>query len=301
MSELNTSEKIAVTGATGHLGRLAIEALLDRGVSPSNIVAAVRNPAKASDLAERGIEVREADYTKPETLKTAFNGTDKLLLISANEVGQRAVQHRNVIEAAKEAGVKLLAYTSLLNSDTSKMALAGEHRETEQMIRESGIPFVFLRNGWYIENYGQSIEQAAKTGVLYGAAGDGKISAATRRDLAAAAAAVLTTPVEPNSIFELGGDEAFTLSELAKGISEHSGLNVEYKNLSEDDYAALLVSAGVPEPFAKVLADSDSGVARGDLFTESRDLSRLIGRPTTTIAEARRAEHTNHHRAGKAA
>lgn len=301
MSELNTSEKIAVTGATGHLGRLVIESLLDQGISPSNIVAAVRNPAKAADLAERGIEVREADYTKPETLRNALDGIGKLLLVSANEVGQRAEQHRNVIDAAKEAGVKLLAYTSLLNADTSKMALAGEHRETEQMIRESGLPFIFLRNGWYIENYGQSIEQAAKTGVLYGAAGDGKISAATRGDFAEAAATVLTTSVEPNSIFELGGDEAFTLPELAKAISEHSGLDVEYKNLSEDDYAALLVSAGVPEPFAKVLADSDTGIARGDLFTESRDLSRLIGRPTTTIAEARRTEHINHHRVGKAA
>lgn len=301
MSKLNTSKKIAVTGATGHLGKLVVESLLDQGISPSDIVAAVRNPAKAADFVERGIEVREADYTKPETLKTAFNGIDKLLLISANEVGQRAAQHRNVIEAAKEAGVKLLAYTSLINADTSNMALAAEHRETEQMIRESGIPFIFLRNGWYIENYGQVIEQAAKTGVLYGAAGDGKISAATRGDFAEAAAEVLTTPVEPDSIFELGGDEAFTLAELANGISEHSGLDVEYKNLSEDDYAALLVSAGLPEPYAKVLADSDTGIARGDLFTESRDLSRLIGRPTTTIAEARRAEHTNHHRAGKAA
>lgn len=301
MSELNESGKIAVTGATGHLGRLVIESLLDRGVAPSNIVAAVRNPVRASDLAARGIEIREADYTKPETLSRAFDGVEKLLLVSSSEVGQRSAQHKNVIEATKEAGVKLLAYTSLLKADTSKMALAGEHKETEKMIRESGIPFVFLRNGWYIENYQQPIEQAAKTGVLYGAAGDGKISAATRADYAEAAAAVLSGPVEPNSIFELGGDTAFTLADLAQGISDNSGLDVEYKDLSEEDYAALLISAGLPEPYANVLADSDTGIGRGELFTDSGDLSKLIGRPTTTIAEAVRAEHTNHHSAKKAA
>ena len=301
MSEPNESGKIAVTGATGHLGRLVIESLLDRGVAPSNIVAAVRNPVRASDLAARGVEIREADYTKPETLSKAFDGVEKLLLVSSSEVGQRSAQHKNVIEAAKEAGVKLLAYTSLLKADTSKMALGGEHKETEKMIRESGIPFVFLRNGWYIENYQQPIEQAAKTGVLYGAAGDGKISAATRADYAEAAAAVLSGPVEPNSIFELGGDTAFTLADLAQGISDNSGLDVEYKDLSEEDYAALLISAGLPEPYANVLADSDTGIARGDLFTDSGDLSKLIGRPTTTIAEAVRAAHTNHHRAKKAA
>lgn len=277
---------IAVTGATGHLGRLAIESLLERGVPAGRIVALARSPEKAQDLAERGVQVRPADYSRPETLGPALQGVETLLLVSASEVGQRLAQHRNVIEAARAAGVKLIAYTSILKADTSRMQLAAEHLGTEELIRASGIPFVFLRNGWYWENYTENLAPALEHGALLGSANGGRVSAAARADYAAAAAAVVTEPGHENRVYELGGDEALTLSELAGVISRESGKPVEYRDLPEDEYAGVLASFGVPEPFARVLADSDRGLARGELFTESGDLRRLIGRPTTTAREA---------------
>lgn len=277
---------IAVTGATGHLGRLAIESLLERGVPAGRIVALARSPEKARDLAERGVQVRQADYSRPETLGPALQGVETLLLVSASEVGQRLAQHRNVIEAARAAGVKLIAYTSILKADTSRMQLAAEHLGTEELIRASGIPFVFLRNGWYWENYTENLAPALEHGALLGSADGGRVSAATRADYAAAAAAVVTEPGHENRVYELGGDEALTLAELAGVVSHESGKPVEYRDLPEDEYAGVLASFGVPEPFARVLADSDRGLARGELFTESGDLRRLIGRPTTTAREA---------------
>jgi len=277
---------IAVTGATGHLGRLAIESLLERGVPAGRIVALARSPEKARDLAERGVQVRQADYTRPETLGPALQGVEKLLLVSASEVGQRLAQHRHVVEAARAAGVKLIAYTSILKADTSRMQLAAEHLGTEELIRASGIPFVFLRNGWYLENYTENLGPALEHGALLGSADDGRVSAAARADYAAAAAAVVTEPGHENRVYELGGDEALTLAELAGVISRESGKPVEYRNLPEDEYAGVLASFGVPEPFARMLADSDRGLARGELFTESDGLRRLIGRPTTTAREA---------------
>ncbi|MFL5382861.1 MAG: SDR family oxidoreductase [Longimicrobiaceae bacterium] len=277
---------IAVTGATGHLGRLAIENLLERGVPAGRIVALVRSPEKAKELAERGVQVRQADYTRPETLGPALQGVETLLLVSANEVGQRLAQHRNVVEAARQAGVKLIAYTSILKADTSRMQLAGEHLATEELIRASGIPFVFLRNGWYLENYTGNLGPALEHGALLGSADDGRVSAAARADYAAAAAAVVTEPGHENRVYELGGDEAFTLAELTEVISRESGKPVEYRNLPEEEYAGVLASFGVPDPFPRVLADSDRGLARGELFTDSGDLRRLIGRPTTTAREA---------------
>ena len=297
MSEFNNTEKIAVTGATGHLGKLVVGSLLNRGASPSSITAIVRNTKKAAGLADRGIEIREADYSKPETLGSALEGIDKLLLVSSSEVGQRAAQHKNVIDAAKNVGVKLIVYTSVLNADTAQIKLAGEHKATEELIRSSGIPYIFLRNGWYLENYDAAIDQAGKTGALYGSAGDGRISAASRADYAEAAAAVLIGPVEANSVFELGGDASFTMKELAEKISDATATDVEYKDLPVADYAALLVSAGLPEPYAEILADSDLGISRGELYTDSKHLSALIGRPAATIEEVRRNGHLNHHAA----
>lgn len=277
---------IAVTGATGHLGRLVVEELLERSVAPERIAALVRNPEKAEDLAGRGVQVRRADYTEPETLGPALEGVEKLLLVSSSEVGQRAAQHRNVVDAAREAGVELLAYTSILKADTSRMQLAAEHRATEETIRDSGIPFVFLRNGWYLENYTENLAPALEHGALLGSAGEGRVSAATRADFAAAAAAVLTGEGHENRVYELGGDRSFTLSELAEEISRQSGEKVEYRDLPEEAYAEALIGGGVPEPFARVLADSDRGIARGELFTDRDDLRRLIGRPTTPPAGA---------------
>lgn len=277
---------IAVTGATGHLGRLIVENLLDRGVAPGEIVAIARNPEKAQELAARGVQLRQADYTRPETLVAALQGVEKLLLVSGSELGQRLAQHTNVVRAARAAGVRLLAYTSILNADRSKMQLAAEHLASEELIRASGIPFVLLRNSWYLENYTENLGPALEHGSLLGSAEDGRVSAATRADYAAAAAAVVTGEGHENRVYELGGDEAFTLSGLAEIISRESGRPVAYRDLPEEEYAQALMSFGLPEPVARMLADSDRGIARGELFTESGDLRRLIDRPTTPPREA---------------
>jgi len=277
---------IVVTGATGQLGRLVIQSLLQRQVPANRIVAAVRSPAKAADLAAQGIVVRQADYSQPESLQAAFAGADKVLLISSSEVGQRLPQHRNAIEAAQAAqaaGVGLLAYTSLLHADTSPLGLAEEHRQTEALLRQSGLPHVILRNGWYTENYLASVASALQHGAYIGAAGEGRIASAARADYAEAAAAVLTLSDQAGKVHELAGDTAYTLADLAEAISRLSGKNVPYVNLSQADFEAALLKVGLPAPLAALLADSDAGVARGALFDDQRQLSRLIGRPTTPL------------------
>lgn len=275
---------IVVTGASGQLGRLVVEALLKK-VAAENVVAAVRNPAKIGDLAARGVQVREADYTKPATLDAAFQGADKLLLISSSEVGQRAAQHRNIIDAAKRARVGLVAYTSILRADTSPLhMLASEHRETETMLKASGLPHVLLRNGWYTENYIASIPVALQHGLIMGCAGDGKISSAARADYAAAAVVALTADDQAGKVHELAGDEAYTLSEFAAEITRQSGKTVAYKNMTEAEFKQVLLGAGLPEPIAAMLADAEAGTAKGGLFDDGHQLSRLIGRPTTPLA-----------------
>jgi NAD(P)H dehydrogenase (quinone) len=276
------SANIAITGATGQLGRLVVSKLKAK-LSPNNIIALVRSPAKAADL---GVTAREADYSKPETLDQALVGVDTLLLISSNEVGQRAVQHRNVIEAAKKAGVGWIIYTSLLHADTSPLSLAEDHRATEAMLKASGVPFTILRNGWYTENYTNSISGALAGGALIGSAGEGKISSAVRADYAEAAAAVLTSEGHEGKIYELAGDEAYTLSDLAAEISRQAGKTIPYKNLPEADYAAALASFGLPEGLARDIAGWDTAVSRGALFDEGHQLSALIGRPTTRLSVA---------------
>ncbi|MDP2219516.1 MAG: SDR family oxidoreductase [Hydrogenophaga sp.] len=275
---------IAITGATGQLGRLVIQNLLNT-VPASQIVAAVRSPEKAADLAALGVQVRQADYTQPPTLDAAFQGVDKLLLISSSEVGQRAPQHAAVIAAAQKAGVKLLAYTSLLRADSSPLGLAAEHKETEAMLRASGLPHVLLRNGWYTENYTGSVPAALQYGAVMGSAKDGRIASAARADYAAAAAAVLTKEGQAGQVYELAGDTAYTLAELAAEIASQSGKPVVYNDLPEADYKAALVQVGLPEGFAALLADSDVGASKGALFDDSHQLSQLIGRPTTPLAE----------------
>ncbi|WP_407568881.1 SDR family oxidoreductase [Deinococcus altitudinis] len=279
---------IAITGASGHLGQLTIEALLKRGVPPQEIVAVVRTPEKAAALAEQGVQVRQGDYTRPETLVSALQGVQKLLLISSSDFADRVGQHRNVIEAARQVGVSLIAYTSLLRADTSTLSLAADHKATEELIRASGLPFVFLRNGWYLENYNPA--QAAAQGAVLGSAGEGRVSAASRADYAAAAAAALTQPQQASgTVYELGGDQAFTLGELAAEVQAQSGRPVAYQNMPAADYAQALLGFGLPAPVAEMLADSDTGLANGELHTDSRDLSRLIGRPTTSLQESVRA------------
>ncbi|GAA4945500.1 SDR family oxidoreductase [Actinoplanes utahensis] len=275
---------IAVTGATGHLGRLVVDALIARGTAPGEIVAAVRDTAKAAGLIAQGVQVREADYDRPETLAAAFAGVDRLLLISGNAVGQRIPQHTAVIEAAKAAGVGFLAYTSILRADTSPIGLAPEHSATEELIRASGIPFALLRNGWYVENYAGSFGPAISSGTLYGAAGDGRIAAATRADFAEAAAVVLISG--ETGVYELAGDERFTLAGLAAEVARQSGNPVAYQDLPGADYQAALAGAGVPEGFAALLADTDVKIRDGHLDDATGTLARLIGRPTTPLADA---------------
>jgi NAD(P)H dehydrogenase (quinone) len=276
---------ILVTGATGKLGRLVIEALLKK-VPARQVIAAVRNPDKASEFAARGVQVRTLDYGRPETVGPALVGVEKVLLISSSEVGQRVAQHQAVVDAAKKAGVRLLAYTSILHADRSRMALAAEHKATEEAIRASGLPFVFLRNGWYLENYTEHFGPALAHGALAGSAGEGRIAAATRADYAAAAAAVLTGSGHENTVYELAGDSPFTMAELAAELSRGAGRPIAYNNLPPQQYQEVLQGAGLPGPYAGILADSDVGISRGELDDASGDLRRLIGRPTTPLASA---------------
>lgn len=273
----------AVTGASGHLGRFAVNELLARGMPAVDIIAVVRSPSKAADLAERGVQVREGDYSRPETLTAALVGVDRLLLVSSSEPGHRVAHHTNVIEAATAAGVSRIAYTSLLDADQSTNPLAGEHRGTEQALRAAGVPFTLLRNGWYTENYTDQLAQYLQRGVILGAAGTGKIAAATRQDYAAAAAVALLQD-EGNRRYELGGP-AFDLTELAQVISDITGTPVTYRDLSVEEYAASLQQAGLDDATAQFVASLDTSIAHGDLQTDSQDLPQLLSRPATPLAE----------------
>ncbi|MCP1446005.1 NAD(P)H dehydrogenase (quinone) [Pseudomonas sp. GGS8] len=276
---------IAVTGATGQLGRLVIDSLL-KTVNPHEIVALVRDPLKAQDLGAKGVNVRQADYNQPETLVSALVGVQRLLLISSSEVGQRTAQHRAVIEAAKSSGVQLLAYTSMLHADKSTLGLAVEHRDTERALVESGLNYVLLRNGWYSENYTASVSPAVEHGAILGSAQEGRISSAARKDYADAAAVVLTSEGQAGKVYELAGDESYSLSELATEVAKQSGKTVVYNGLPQEQYKAVLIGLGLPAEFAGLLADSDAAAAKGDLFDDSRQLSELLGRPTTPITQS---------------
>jgi NAD(P)H dehydrogenase (quinone) len=284
---------IAITGATGHLGRLVIASLLEK-MPASAIIAAVRNADKAKDLAVQGVKVRIADYNEPQAWDAALRGAEKVLLISSSEVGQRAKQHRSVIDAAKRGGVKLLAYTSILRADTSLIGLAAEHKETESNIRRSGTPHVFLRNSWYTENYTAGIPAILASGAMYGCGGSGRTSTAARVDYAEAAAAALILPDQAGRIYELAGDTAYTHEEFVHEVSRQTGRKIRYVNLTEADYRKALEKGGMPGRVAALIGDSDAAAAKGALFEEGRMLSRLINRPTTpmsvSVAEALRAK-----------
>jgi NAD(P)H dehydrogenase (quinone) len=276
---------IAVTGATGQLGRLVVTGLLEAGVPAGEVVAVVRDPQKAGDLADRGVQVRQADYSDPTALQAALQGADRVLLISGSEVGQRVAQHGNVLQAAQSAGVELLVYTSGPKIDDTPLPLAPEHLATERLIADSGLSAVVLRNNWYLENYDQAISQAATTGEVIGSAGSGRIGAASRADFAAGAVAVLTADQPQPGVLELGGDSAFTLAELAAAVAQQSGREVTYLDLSADEHARALVGHGVPEDVAGFVAAIDQSIGQGALDTGSTALSELIGRPTTTLAD----------------
>jgi NAD(P)H dehydrogenase (quinone) len=277
-----------VTGAAGKLGALTVEALLDRGVAPGDIVATARDTDRLSGLAARGVVTRRLDYDDPASVDAALVGVHRLLLVSSSAVGQRIAQHRTVLEAAARKGVELVAYTSILRADSTSLALAAEHLATEQLLVELGLPHVLLRNGWYVENYTAQLPVQLEHGVL-GAAGSGRISAASRADFAEAAAAALLAEDSVGRVHELAGDTAFTMAEYASTLAEQAGQDVSYVDLPQAEYAAVLESAGVPAPFALILADSDRGIAEGELYDGSGTLSALIDRPTTPLADAVKA------------
>ncbi|MEU6625306.1 SDR family oxidoreductase [Streptomyces litmocidini] len=276
---------IVVTGATGQLGRLVVDALLET-VPAESVVAVVRDKAKAADLAERGVELRVADYGRPETLAEVFEAGDRVLLISGSEVGQRVAQHRAVIDAAKAAGVAQLAYTGVLGGPEADFTLADEHKATEELILASGLPYTFLRNGWYSENYTANLAPVLAHGAVVASAGEGRVASASRADYAAAAAAVLTGPAEEhlNRTYELSGDTAWSFAEYAAEVAARSGREITYSDVPAATHLEILTGAGVPRPFAEILVDVDRAVAGGALALRTGDLARLIGRPTTPIA-----------------
>lgn len=277
---------IAITGANGQLGRLVLDQLLQTEPAAS-IVALARKPESLSDYASQGVVVRYADYDEPASIAPALEGVQKLLLISSSDVGKRLAQHQAVIDAARQANVSLVAYTSILHAGSSKLMLAQEHRETEAALAASGLNFTLLRNGWYTENYAATAAMTIEQGTLYGCAGDGRFSCATRTDYAAAAAAVLTSSQsQAGKVYELAGDDDFTLSQFAQELSKQSDKAIAFHNMSQNDFQAMLTKIGLPEGLAMILADSEAGASRGALFDKSGDLSMLIGRPTTSYADA---------------
>ncbi|MFG2027358.1 SDR family oxidoreductase [Streptomyces sp. NPDC048825] len=275
---------IVVTGATGHLGRLVIEGLLEK-VPADQITAVVRSEEKAADFAARGVKVAVADYNAPETFDSVFSAGDKVLLISGNEFDKgRVGQHKVVLEAAKAAGVALLAYTSAPGSLSA--ALADDHRGTEAAILESGVTYALLRNGWYNENYTENLAPVLEYGAVVQAAGEGKVSSAARADYAAAAVAVLTGEGHENKTYELGGDTAWGFAEYAAEVAKASGKEIVYSAVPVEAYTGILTGAGLPEPLAAILAGVDASIEKGELVVTSGDLSRLTGRPTTPIADS---------------
>ncbi|MEI4272673.1 NmrA family NAD(P)-binding protein [Klenkia sp. LSe6-5] len=276
---------IAVTGATGQLGRLVVTGLLDAGVPASGVTAVVRDPAKAADLADRGVVVAVADYTDPAGLQTALQGVDRLLLVSGSEVGQRVAQHTNVVTAAAAAGVGLLVYTSAPKADDTTLVLAPEHQATEEAIAASGVPALVLRNNWYWENYDAQVQQAAATGQLTGSSGSGRAWPASRADFAAAAVAVLTAEQPGTGVLELGGDQAFTLADLAAEVGRQTGTEVAYADLTPDEHRAALLAAGLDEGTAGFVVALDGNIAAGELDAGQGGISSLTGRPTRTLAE----------------
>ena len=278
--------RIAITGAAGHLGRHVIESLLARGVAAQDLVAIVRTASKAEELTARGITVAEAPYEDVAALTEALQGVDRLVLVSGSEVGKRAAQHTNVLEAAKAAGVAFIAYTSLVNADSSELSLAPEHRETEALLASSGIDHVLLRNGWYWENFASNVDAARATGHVFGAAGEGRVNGAARRDYAEAAAVVVTTDGHAGKTYELGGQPSLTYPEIAQAVGTVIGAEVSYVNQSVEEYQQTLEGAGLPAEVAQMIAGWDVAIAGGALETASTDLEDLIGRPATSLAEA---------------
>ena len=279
----------AVTGATGAFGTLAVRHLLKLKVPASSIVALVRDEAKAASLKADGVQVRKADYDDRGSLAAALKGVDRLLLVSSNAVGKRFPQHQSVVEAAKAAGVKLVVYTSIAHADTSANPLAPDHKATEEFIRKSGIPFVFLRNNWYTENYTDDVKNAKNSGGIFGAYDAGKVASASRTDYAEAAARVLSGEGHAGKVYELSGTEAWDFPELAKITGELHGRDVTYNNQSADARKKALLGFGLPEGVADFVTALDRGVAAGTLAQASTDLTKILGRQPQSLKEGLKA------------
>jgi NAD(P)H dehydrogenase (quinone) len=276
---------IVVTGATGQLGRLIVEHLINRGVAPAEITAVGRNAARLAELAETGVATAVIDYADPATLAAAFAGADVLMLVSGSEVGQRVEQHTNAITAAVEAGVGRIVYTSAARADTSALILAPEHKATEEALRASGVPFTILRNGWYTENYVAAVQQARENGVYLTSAGDGRVASASRTDYAEAAAVVLTTPGHENTAYELSGDVAWTGTDMADALTTVVGRPVVFTSVTPDEHTAILISAGLDDGTAGFVVALDGNIRDGDLAGGTTELATLIGRPTTPLLD----------------
>jgi NAD(P)H dehydrogenase (quinone) len=276
---------IVVTGATGHLGRLIVDGLLRDGIAPEEIVAAGRNTAKLSELADRGVRVVQMDYSDPESMAVAFSGASTLMLVSSSEVGQRAAQHAAAIDAARLAGVGYIVYTSAPKADTTVLVLAPEHKITEELIHASGIPFTILRNGWYTENYVGTAAQAKESGVVAASVGEGLVASASRVDYADAAVAVLTGQGHENKTYELSGDIAWSHTELAAVLADILGRDVVYTALSDEEHLAALQTAGLDAGTAGFVMALDADTRNGLLGETSGELTALIGRPTTPLRD----------------
>lgn len=276
---------IVVTGATGQLGHQVINHLLTR-VPADQIIAVDLESAKAAELAKLGVEVRFADYNKPETLLTAFSGADRVLLVSSpsGPDSARITQHKSAIDAAIASGVELLAYTSVTHAPTNMMGMAPVHRATEEAITASGVPAVVLRNGWYAENHTNGLSNALRHGALVGSAGNGRMASASRADLAEAAAIILTSDDQAGKIYDLTGDTAWTLFELAVEAAAQSGKPVTYTDLPAEDYRQVLQQVGLPEHIVELVVDADVAISNGTLDYITSDLSTLLGRPTTPMS-----------------
>lgn len=279
---------VAVTGTSGHLGRLVVDSLLARGAAPADVVALARSTEKVADLRQRGVVVREADYDRPETLAPALEGVDVLVLVSGSEVGQRVRQHGAVVDAAKGAGVARIVYTSAPHADTSPLVLAPEHKATEELLAASGLTTTILRNGWYTENYAGDVAQARETGEIAHSTGDGRVASASRADYAEAAAVVALDDAHAGAVYELSGDVAWDFDTLAAVAADLLGRPVTYRRLSPAEHREILLGAGLDEPTADFVVALDGNTRDGLLAETSGDLARLIGRPTTPLAEGLR-------------
>ena len=285
---------IAVTGASGHLGRLVVESLLARGADASQVVALARTAAKVADRADRRGEVREAGSARPGARGPALAGVDVLVLVSGSEVGQRVEQHRNVVDAARAAGVARVIYTSAPHATTSALVLAPEHKATEELLAASGLATTVLRNNWYTENYVGDVLGARESGEIVASVGDGRVASASRADFAEAAAVVALAAHEDASahagaVYELSGDVAWTYDDLAAAAAEVLGRPVVYRRVSPDEHRALLLGAGLDEGTAGFVVALDGNIRDGLLAEVTEDLRRLLGRPTTPLVDGLRA------------